>query len=164
MKLTMFAWGNPSRGDDAVGPWFADRFRAREGENFALVEDFQLQVEHLLDCRESQLLLFVDACSSGGGDYRFEEVAAGPLVSHTSHYLAPQELLAYYQQVFKETPPPAFLLAVPGHSFDLGEEMSPATLTCCELAAGFVEQLLHSPGDSQWREFVDANGAESGRA
>ena len=66
MKLVMFAWGNPSRGDDGLGPWFAERFRHCEGADFELVEDFQLQVEHLLDCREAGLLLFVDARCDGG--------------------------------------------------------------------------------------------------
>lgn len=162
--LVMFAWGNPSRGDDAVGPWFADRFRHREGENFTLVEAFQLQVEYLLDCRAADLLLFVDAHCGGGSDYRFGELKAAPVTAHTSHQLAPAELLAYYQQVFKQPPPPAFLLAVPGYSFVLGEAMSPATAACCERAAGFLEQLLQAPAETPWRALADGQCAETGNA
>ncbi len=85
----MFAWGNPSRGDDAVGPWFANRYRDRVDDGFELVEDFQLQVEHLLDCREGDLLLFVDARCDDGDDCRLEEVDPAAGVAHTSHALTP---------------------------------------------------------------------------
>jgi hydrogenase maturation protease len=147
----MFAWGNPARGDDGVGPWFADRFRPLENEGLSLVEDVQLQVEHLLDCREGELLLLVDAGCDGGSDFRFEEIVADSSVAHTSHALAPAELLGYYQRVFAEVPPPAFQLVIPGVSFELGQAMSTATDACCRRAAQFVEQLLARPDLDAWR-------------
>lgn len=150
--MVMFAWGNPSRGDDAVGPWFAERFRHHGGQGFTLVEDFQLQVEHLLDCREGELLLFVDArCADGDDDYRLEAIAAQPGLCHTSHALSPAELLGCYPRVFPaEQAPPAFLLTVPGRCFELGEEMSTATLGCCRRAAQLVEKLLAHPDRQSW--------------
>ena len=53
-RLVIFAVGNPSRGDDALGPellarladWLAKQNPAVDVE---LVEDFQLQIEHALD-------------------------------------------------------------------------------------------------------------------
>lgn len=147
----MLAWGNPSRGDDAVGPWLADHFRSHQNEDFTLVEDFQLQVEHLLDCREADLLLFVDACcSEKEEDFGFEEVQATACVSHTSHALAPAELLSHYRRVFNEPPPPAFLLTVPGQAFDLGQPMSPHTLKLCEQAAAFLERCLEQANAQAW--------------
>jgi hydrogenase maturation protease len=148
----MFAWGNPSRGDDGVGPWFAGRFRTYAGEDFNMVEDFQLQVEHLLDCREGDLLLFVDACCEDRDSYRFEEIRPREELGHTSHALAPAELLGQYPKVFYEKPPPAFQLSVPGRRFELGEPMSKSTLQCCEAAAGFVESLLREPDTDSWRQ------------
>ena len=147
----MFAWGNPSRGDDGVGPWFADRFRPLVDEGLSLVEDFQLQVEHLLDCREGELLLLIDAAGNGGRDFQFEEIVADTGVAHTSHALAPAELLGYYRRVFAEPPPPAFQLAIPGASFELGQAMSATTESCCRRAAQFVDQLLARPELDAWR-------------
>lgn len=146
----MFAWGNPSRGDDAVGPWFAERFRCRAGDDFTLVEDFQLQVEHLLDCRDAEMLLFIDACCEGEG-YRFEELTPSRELAHTSHALSPAELLGQYLRVFSAPPPPAFLLAVSGRRFDLGQAMAPSTRASCERALRLVERLLAEPGIRSWR-------------
>jgi hydrogenase maturation protease len=155
----MFAWGNPSRGDDGVGPWFAERFRPLEDEGFSLVEDFQLQVEHLLDCRAGELLLLVDAGCHGGDDFLFEEIVADSGVAHTSHALAPAELLGHYRRVFAEAPPPAFQLVVPGESFELGQAMSAATDACCRRAARFVEQLLSRPDHNAWRALARSQSA-----
>jgi hypothetical protein len=135
-----------------VGPWFAERYRARVGDTFEVIEDFQLQVEHLLDCREGSLLLFVDASCDGGEDYRFEEVIPRGDLAHTSHALAPAELLGLYPRLFPEPPPPAFQLTVPGRSFELGEEMSTATLACCLAATRLVDRLLALADEGAWRQ------------
>ena len=154
MKVLMLAWGNPSRGDDAVGPWFAECFARRQSDGFKLLEAFQLQIEHLLDCRENQLLLFVDATADPCDDFRFSEIEPITQVSHTSHALAPTELLHHYTGVFHEPPPPAFQLAVPGTDFELGRAMSVATLQCCQRAAEFVADLLRRPDPEHWRQQV----------
>ena len=160
----MFAWGNPSRGDDGVGPWFAERYRHRVNGHFQLIEDFQLQVEHLLDCREGELLLFVDARCDGGEDYRFEEIGPSSRVAHTSHALTPAELLGHYPRVFGEAPPPAFQLTVPGRSFELGRAMSAETAACCDAAAQFVDRLLRQADVRTWRECAETEKrAPSGR-
>lgn len=154
MNLVVFAWGNPSRGDDAVGPWFADRLRHLAGSCLCLVEDFQLQVEHLLDCREGSLLLFIDARCDDGQDFHFREVNPVTSVSHTSHALAPAELLGHYQRVFGEQPPAAYELTVPGQQFDLGCDMSATTLACCQRAVCWLHPLLSEPEPGRWREYL----------
>ena len=146
----MFAWGNPSRGDDAVGPWFAERFRAFPGEGFSLVEDFQLQVEHLLDCEQARLLLFVDACEGPGSEFLFSPVVPSAAVAHTSHALEPAELLGHFRRLFSREPPAAFRLTVPGKHFELGSAMSGATRACCLRGARFVEALLRNPEEGHW--------------
>ena len=151
VKVVMFAWGNPSRGDDAVGPWFAERFRHRVGSSFQLVEDFQLQVEHLLDCREGELLLFVEACCTGGCRHSFVELTPCLELGHTSHALTPAELLGQYPKLFAAPAPASFLLQIPGRQFELGEPMSAATRGVCETAAKLVERLLDAPQRDTWR-------------
>ncbi len=62
----IFAVGNESRGDDALGPlllrqlesWLAAEDHA---EQFELLEEFQLQVEHAMDMKDRKLVLFIDA-------------------------------------------------------------------------------------------------------
>ena len=64
--VLVFACGNPSRGDDALGPAFIARVEAlladeiRRGE-LELLTDFQLQAEHALDLVGREQVVFVDA-------------------------------------------------------------------------------------------------------
>ena len=48
--LLVFGYGNPSRGDDALGPALVDwlRRQRRGGAEVELLTDFQLQIEHAL--------------------------------------------------------------------------------------------------------------------
>ena len=64
--LLVLAWGNPSRGDDALGPLLAERLLAHAGApslvgRVEVLTDFQLQVEHALDLVGRERILFVDA-------------------------------------------------------------------------------------------------------
>ncbi len=155
MTTVVFTWGNPSRGDDGVGPWFADYLRQIEGLDAVLVEDFQLQVEHLLDCQGGELLLFIDACCHTGRDVHFEEVELTADIAHTSHALTPAQLLGNYRRVFNTSPPPAFQLTVSGSAFELGQAMSAATQARCHRATGLLEELLRSPDAAVWRALAD---------
>ena len=67
--VLIFAYGNPSRGDDALGP---ECLSAMEGwlqgnslqSQIELLTDFQLQVEHATDLVGRRLVVFVDASVS----------------------------------------------------------------------------------------------------
>jgi len=54
VPVVVFACGNPSRGDDALGPLLLDQLQIwldEEGlaDGFELISDFQWQIEHALD-------------------------------------------------------------------------------------------------------------------
>lgn len=66
--LLVLAVGNPSRGDDALGPMLLEALRAEGVEGNGQVEllgDFQLQIEHVIDLRGRRAVLFVDAARPG---------------------------------------------------------------------------------------------------
>jgi hydrogenase maturation protease len=152
--MVVFTWGNPCRGDDGVGPWFADWMRRAGDPGTVLIEDFQLQIEHLLDCQGGELLLFIDACCHAGRDFHFEEVELTADIAHTSHALTPAQLLGYYRRVFVTPPPPGFQLTIAGSHFELGQPMSAATQARCHRAAGLVDELLRKPDPAAWRALV----------
>jgi Ni,Fe-hydrogenase maturation factor len=66
--------GNPSRGDDAVGPLAVERLDALNLPDVEFLTDFQLQVEYLLDVEGREEVIFIDATrgadepGSGPGD------------------------------------------------------------------------------------------------
>ena len=59
--ILIFGYGNPSRGDDAIGPLLIERLEILNLPDVDLLTDFQLQVEHALDLRGRERVLFVDA-------------------------------------------------------------------------------------------------------
>ena len=125
--LLIVAVGNPSRGDDALGPALIERLRAGGVDADGTVDmlvDFQLQVEHALDLVGRRAVLFVDAARKGTVDgVALCPIAADDAASLWSHALRPQAVLAVYAQVQHEAAPPAWLLAIEGRDFALGSAL-----------------------------------------
>jgi hydrogenase maturation protease len=112
--------GNPSRGDDALGPELLERLRARNPSDVDLVEDFQLQPEHVLDLVGREEVIVVDADASGVAPFRFSPVIPDADRGVSTHALSPGALLDVYRQVVAAPMPPTWLLAIRGYSFELG--------------------------------------------
>lgn len=154
MSFLIFAWGNPSRGDDALGPALIERLEAAlphhpEWGGVALLTDFQLQPEHALDLEGRERVLFVDASVSCPAPYAFSRIAPLRDIGYTTHAMKPEALLAVFRQVTGGEPPPAWLLTIRGDSFGLGEPLGMQALANLEAAAGFVESLLAG----EWQYF-----------
>lgn len=119
----LIAVGNPSRGDDALGPLAAERIEAMKLAGVEVLVDFQLQVEHALDLMGRQRVLFIDASASLAEPFALAPAEPRLDASFTSHALAPSAVLFNYQQLVG-TPPPAWVLAIRGQSFELGDRLS----------------------------------------
>lgn len=125
----IFGWGNPSRGDDALGPMFVDRLQTcalthPEWGRLVFQTDFQLQVEHALDLRRHSRVLFVDASAACPAPFSLQSVFPAKDASYTTHAMTPQAVLHTYSELEGEFPPPAWLLAIRGERFELGEAIS----------------------------------------
>ena len=123
----VFAVGNLSRGDDAVGPLLAERLMAADLPGVEVLVDFQLQVEHALDLERRSRVIFIDACLDADAPFVERPVVANVGFAHTSHSLAPAQVLETYRRVTGANPPPALLFGVRAHSFELGAGLSPDT-------------------------------------
>jgi hydrogenase maturation protease len=137
----VFATGNPSRGDDAVGPLLAERLMAADLPGVEVLVDFQLQVEHALDLQCRSRVIFVDACVDAEAPFVEREVRADAGFAHTSHALAPAQVLETYRRVTGANPPPALLFGVRAHSFELGAGLSGDTEYACRVAWPRLLQL-----------------------
>jgi hydrogenase maturation protease len=136
--ILVFGWGNPSRGDDALGPLFVERIEALGLPGVECLTDFQLQVEHALDLRDRRAVLFVDASISASEPFEVGKIEARADASFTSHALSPQAVLHVYAEIDDEVPPPCLLLAIRGDSFELGEPLSPAAQAHLEAAIAWA--------------------------
>ena len=128
--MLVVAVGNPSRGDDALGPLLVERLReagVEDGGGVELLTDFQLQVEHALDLAGRRAVLFVDAALPGhaGPDgVLLQRLQPDEAIPPASHALRPGAVLRVFRDVQGAEPPPAWVLAVEGESFELGAGLS----------------------------------------
>jgi hydrogenase maturation protease len=128
--VLVFGYGNPSRGDDALGPEFVRRLEAERALEVAsgaleLLTDFQLQVEHALDLQGRTRVYFVDATAEGGAPaFEVRPVRAARDGTFSTHLLSPEAVLHTCQEVLGEPAPEAFVIAIRGERFELGEALS----------------------------------------
>ncbi len=128
--VLVFGYGNPSRGDDALGPEFVRRLEVRCADDIArgtleVLTDFQLQVEHVLDLRDREQIYFVDATTAPDAPgFAVRPVAAAGSVEFTTHALSPQALLHAFSTVVHQPAPETFVIAIRGTGFVLGDAMS----------------------------------------
>ena len=129
--VLIFSVGNPSRGDDALGPAMTELLEKHKLENHSfdqvnLLTDFQLQIEHALDLDKRQIVLFIDASVSCSEPFEIIKLVADRDDSFTTHAMSPAAVLSVYQQINQQQPPPAYLLAIRGYHFGLGKPLSEA--------------------------------------
>ena len=140
--ILIFGWGNPSRGDDALGPLFVDRIEAMNLPGVECLTDFQLQVEHALDLQGRRKVLFVDASIEAATPFTAERIEPARDVSFTTHAMTPQAVLQVYRELEDADPPPCWLLAIRADKFELGEAPSDAALGNLEAALEWATAWL----------------------
>lgn len=163
-RVLVFGYGNPGRGDDALGPMLLERLEAGLGAadrqaagGIEFLTDFQLQIEHALDLTGRDLVLFIDAHASCPPPCTLERLYPATDRSYTTHALHPAAVLRVFREIRNAEPPPAFLLSVRGAGFELGMPLTPEAerglaaalelaLGLCRRAelAGWLEQC-HAP-------------------
>lgn len=156
--ILVFGYGNPSRGDDALGPLLLERLERRLAESLRwaaggieFLTDFQLQVEHALDLAGRRLVLFVDAHATCAPPWTLSALVEAEDASYTTHALSPAALLRVYRQINGTLPPPCFLLGIRGERFELGEDLSPAAAVHLDAALELALTLCARPEPEFWR-------------
>ncbi|MEW5788406.1 MAG: hydrogenase maturation protease [Pseudomonadota bacterium] len=134
--------GNPSRGDDALGPLLLKGLASLALPGVELLEDYQLQVEFLLDLDGRERVVFVDASVAGDAPFRFSHAGPLPDAGYTSHALAPEVVLAAYARHFGRPPPPAWILGIRAYGFELGDDLSPEAAANLAAAQEFLTGWL----------------------
>jgi hydrogenase maturation protease len=163
--VVVFAVGNRSRGDDAIGPLLLERLAswlaaAATAEEFELIDDYQLQIEHALDLQGKRLALFIDAGSGTPAPFRFYPIAPSPTANTSStHDLPPQGVLEVYRRFQGAEPPPSFVLCVRGERFELGEGLSEPAAANTEAAWRQLTVLCRQPEPVLWHALANAPGA-----
>ena len=141
--VLILTYGNPSRGDDALGPAMFNRLEKHQHESndlddVDLLTDFQLQIEHAVDLENRRCVLFIDAGMSCAEPFEIHQLQAERDDSFTTHAMSPASVLSVYKQINQQEAPPACLLTIRAYEFGLGLDMSEAARHNLELAYRYI--------------------------
>jgi len=158
-EVLLTAWGNTSRGDDALGPCLLQRLEAWAfsmgiAGRFEWVEDFQLQIEHALNLEGKTLALYVDAGQDTAAPFSFSPISPLKQPWHTTHAMPPESVLAVFEQFTQKPPCPSFMLCLKGEDFGIREGLSAAAQNHLESALAFAQTLLENPTSEAWLALV----------
>lgn len=151
--VLIVAIGNESRGDDALGPLLLRKLHhelINRLDQFELLEEFQLQIEHATDLQGRQLILFIDAGINTPAPFDFYRIQADENAQLFSHSLTPEALLKVYTQLYLQASPATFVLCIRGDRFELGDELSPHAMENLEMAFEFSRKILQIPEIVSW--------------
>ena len=154
--LIVFAWGNESRGDDGIGPLLARRLLGLELPELVVIEDHQLNIEHVTDFDGDTPLLFIDASVAIEDGFSLEQIEASTDGNFSTHAISPEALLNVYRETSHSEPPVAYLLQVAGVAFGLGETLGDEAAAALDSAWSFLEGMLARPA-REWRDHLSAN-------
>ena len=129
--------GNPSRGDDALGPLALERLARLALPDVELLTDFQLQVEHALDLERRSEVIFIDASVGAQAPFEWRPIAPKADASASTHALSPSAVLETYRRIIG-APPAAHVLAIRGYAFELGEPLSGAAAANLDAAVALL--------------------------
>ena len=157
-RIVLFGYGNPSRGDDALGPLLLERAEAwlpgQPGLSVEPVADFQLQIEHALDLQGRDLALFLDADVACPTPYSLRRAMPVQDTSYSTHELSPGAVLHVYREVTGQHPPPAYILSMRGEQFELGEPLSAGATGNLDAAWVMLQELLLDGRLEAWEERI----------
>ncbi|PLX73052.1 MAG: hypothetical protein C0607_14870 [Azoarcus sp.] len=144
--LVVFAIGNDARGDDALGPQLGARIEKVSPPGVKLLAEYQLQIEHALDLHDAAAVLFIDAAVGLRQAFELRRIELDPAAQLLSHSLSPAALLAVFERIEGRAPPPAFVFALRGESFELGEPLSAPAAGALEAGWAWLSARLSVSG------------------
>ncbi|RMH30542.1 MAG: hydrogenase maturation protease [Candidatus Hydrogenedentota bacterium] len=144
-KTLVIGYGNPLRGDDAVGQVVAQRFAASYADASTEVRAlFQLLPELAEDLSTADTVVFVDASATlAPGEVRCESLEIAPSNSSESftHRVTPHGLLQMSRKLYGKAPR-AWLISVGGEVFGHAEGLSPQVAATVDEICGQIRTLL----------------------
>lgn len=140
--VLIFAVGNESRGDDALGPLLLRQIQENTSDSVECLEDFQLQVEHAADLLGRRQVVFVDADVSCESPFHFSALEPAHDHSYSSHAQTPAALLHTFKQIYAEPLPQCFVLGIRGYGFELGDDLSLEATDNLQQAITFLQSWL----------------------
>jgi hydrogenase maturation protease len=139
MRLVV-AYGNPLRGDDAIGWRIAERLRGTADTEIVFMH--QLLPELTSRLSDATGVLFLDAAVGGQpGAVAVRHLGSDPDPDALGHVVTPAALLCLSRSVYGRSPE-AVLITVSGREFGFGTELSPPLADALGGAARVAREAL----------------------
>jgi hydrogenase maturation protease len=139
----IIGYGNTLRGDDGAGIAAAELLLERiHSPEIEILPQHQLTPELMEPISRAAHVIFIDAAASGtAGKIHRIPLRPAPACAGFTHHATPESLLAGAQSLYGHTPE-ATLYTIPGHSFETGQDLSPAVRRAVnELVATLAKEL-----------------------
>jgi len=143
--VLLIGYGNLARGDDALGPMLLEKIQPwiiQQQLPVELLHEHQLQAELVMDMRERNLVIFIDACVDINSAIDFRRVEPEENSSFTTHAVTPGTLLKTSIDLYTETPADTYILSIRGYDFSFGEALSKQATENLGIADEFLKQAL----------------------
>lgn len=154
MNILLIGIGNPGRGDDGLGPALVERLAGAPPESIpegaivalsggaAAMWKYQLNIEDAALIAEQDRVVFADASAAPvPGAAALEPLSPAGSIAFTSHELAPASVLALGQDLFGRLPE-AWLLAMAGSSWELGQGLSDSARAALDAGEALLRAWL----------------------
>lgn len=144
--ILMIGYGNPLRGDDALGQIAAEYLAQRYGddESIHIQSVHQLTPELAEKVADYDLVIFIDTHDSEpAGKLYVQEVepASDAITRSFSHYVTPGELLLLANSLYGSAPK-MLLVGITGTQFDVGQPLSVPVRAALPLLYDAIDGLV----------------------
>ena len=143
LRVLVIGYGNPGRRDDGLGPRLAETVAGWEVPGVDAAWDYQLNVEHAADVARAGVVLFIDAAREADEPFGLYRTGPSGATHFSTHSMPPEAVLDTCREVYGAVPP-AFILALKGDDFEMGEDLTPAAETRLARAEEFLRAVLSS--------------------
>lgn len=139
--ILVIGYGNDLRSDDGAGRQVAANISALNNPAIRVISVHQLAPEISDLLATAKHAIFVDAYPANENDeIRVEKLESSAPAPGFGHFATPSELLAFAELLYQRQPE-AWIIAIPGVSFDFGETLSPTTANGVKEATRIIEEL-----------------------
>jgi hydrogenase maturation protease len=140
-KILVYGYGNPGRRDDGLGPALVERLEVVHLPGVTTDSNYQLQVEDAAAVSQCDAVIFVDAANAGSVPFSFTGLEPSEETAFTTHSVSPASVLALCRDLYGAHPA-AYLLAIRGYEWDMGEGLTHAAKKNLEEALRFIKRTI----------------------
>ncbi|HSA97364.1 MAG TPA: hydrogenase maturation protease [Acidobacteriota bacterium] len=150
VRVLVLGIGNPGRGDDGLGARAAARVSALGLPGVTADANYQLNVEDALACSMHDVVVFIDAARGLRKPFTMARLGPEAAVPAMTHSLGPGAVLALSRELYGRAPE-AWLLAIGGRRWEMGEGLSPRASDDLDEAVAFLAEFLAGLSDGDRR-------------